>query len=104
LLHGYGVTIKLVGSTLIRKGITSTTFKTPPDVPFNEFELSLPKGRYSALGAFGNLCKTKLTMPTEFVGQNGARINTSTKIAVTGCPKPKKHSAAKARKSRRGHR
>jgi hypothetical protein len=28
-------------------------------------------------------------MPTEFVGQNGALINTSTKIAVTGCPKAK---------------
>jgi hypothetical protein len=29
-------------------------------------------------------------MPTEFVGQNGALIKTSTKIAVTGCPKAKK--------------
>jgi hypothetical protein len=104
LLRGYGVTIKLVGSTFIHKGITSTTFKTPPDVPFSEFELSLPKGRYSALGAFGNLCKSKLAMPTEFVGQNGARINTSTKIAVTGCPKPKKRAAAKGRKARRAHR
>jgi hypothetical protein len=26
-------------------------------------------------------------MPTEFVGQNGALINTDTKIAVTGCAK-----------------
>ncbi len=29
-------------------------------------------------------------MPTEFVGQNGALIKTTTKIAVTDCPKAKK--------------
>jgi hypothetical protein len=57
VLRGYGVTVELVGKTFISKsGITSTTFKTPPDVPFNTFELTLPQGRYSALAANANLC------------------------------------------------
>jgi hypothetical protein len=29
----------------IKNGITSTTFKTVPDVPFETFELTLPQGR-----------------------------------------------------------
>ena len=73
MLQGYGVTVHLVGSTFISKtGITSSTFKTVPDVPVGTFELTLPEGPYSALAANGNLCKQKLAMPTEFVGQNGA--------------------------------
>jgi len=48
------------------------------------------EGPYSALAANGNLCKAKsLAMPTEFVGQNGALIKTTTKIAVSGCAKAK---------------
>jgi hypothetical protein len=35
VLQGDGVTVELVGSTFIKNGITSTTFKTVPDVPFN---------------------------------------------------------------------
>jgi hypothetical protein len=64
VLKGYGVTVELVGSTFIsKKGITSTTFKSAPDVPFNTFELTLPQGRYSALAANGNLCSaTALVM------------------------------------------
>jgi hypothetical protein len=57
VLQGYGVTIYLVGTTFINKaGITSTTFKTAPDTPFESFELTLPQGKFSALGANGNLC------------------------------------------------
>ena len=42
-------------------------------------------------------------MPTEFVAQNGAVLNQSTKIAVTGCPKHKKaaHKRRKAKKAKR---
>jgi hypothetical protein len=90
VLQGYGTTVDLVGSTFISKsGITSSTFKTVPDVPVGTFELNLPEGKYSALAANGNLCASKLTMPTEFLGQNGARIDESTPIAVTGCAKTK---------------
>ena len=91
VLQGYGATVHLVGSTFISKqGITSSTFKTIPDVPVGTFELTLPEGPYSALAANGKLCKSKLSMPTEFVGQNGALIKTSTKVTATGCPKAKK--------------
>ncbi|HXB65141.1 MAG TPA: hypothetical protein VNV42_09740 [Solirubrobacteraceae bacterium] len=85
-----GVTVDLHGETYISKsGITSSTFKTVPDVPVGSFELKLPAGPYSALTTVGNPCKGRLTMPTEFVAQNGATIHQNTKIAVTGCPKGK---------------
>ncbi|MFZ1154378.1 MAG: hypothetical protein WAN93_05675, partial [Solirubrobacteraceae bacterium] len=92
VLQGYGATVHLIGTTFIDKaGITSSTFKTVPDVPVGTFELTLPQGRYSALAANGNLCTTtKLAMPTSFVGQNGAVIHTSTPIVPTGCAKHKK--------------
>jgi hypothetical protein len=99
VLQGYGVTVDLVGSTFIKKGITSSTFRSTPDVPFSSFALTLPAGKYSALAANGNLCKSKLLMPTAFVAQNGAEIHRSTKVSVTGCPKAKK--AAAKRKQRR---
>jgi hypothetical protein len=92
VLQGYGVTVDLVGTTFISKaGVTSTTFKTVPDVPFSTFELTLPEGKYSALAANGSLCKDagKLKMPTEFIGQNGMAIHETTAIAVAGCAKVK---------------
>jgi hypothetical protein len=105
VLQGYGVTVHLVGTTFISKaGITSSTFKTIPDVPVGTFEMTLPNGPGSALAANGNLCKSKLAMPTSFIGQNGAVIHTSTPIAVTGCHKAKKankHRARRGKKSRR---
>jgi hypothetical protein len=91
VLQGDDITVTLVGTTLIKGGITSTTFKTVPDVPFTSFELTLPQGKYSALGA--NLpakakysfCDQKMVMPTELIAQNGAVIHQNTKIAVAGC-------------------
>jgi hypothetical protein len=93
VLQGYGVTIDLVGDTLIHNGITSSTFKSIPDAPVGSFQLTLPEGKYSALAANGNLCKTKLNMPTEFAAQNGLLIHQSTPIHVTGCPTPKQQLA-----------
>jgi hypothetical protein len=103
VLQGYGVTVDLVGSTFIndKTNITSSTFKNVPDVPIASFELSLPQGKYSALAGNGNLCKSKLVMPTAFTGQDGAVIHQSTPIAVTGCPKAKKAKKAKTKKVRR---
>ncbi len=101
VLQGYGITIDLVGTTDIKSGVTSTTFKTVPDQPFSSFELTLPEGPYSALTAPGNLCTAKnLTMPTEFLAQNGAELKQSTKITVTGCPKIKKVKKATHRKKK----
>ena len=100
VLQGDGVRVDLVGATFISKaGITSSTFKTVPDVPINTFEIYLPEGKYSALAANGNLCASKLSMPTAFVAQNGAEIHESTKISVTGCAKAKK--AAKKKKPKK---
>ena len=127
VLQGYGVTIDLVGSTYISPaGITSTTFKTVPDEPVGNFELTLPQGAFSALAANGSLChavttttiKKKITvrvhghkrkivrtvkrtvagllMPTLFVAQNGMKIKQSTPIRVGGCAKNK----AKTRKKK----
>jgi hypothetical protein len=89
VLQGYGVTVDLVGTTFISKhGITSSTFKTVPDVPVGSFELMLPEGPTSALAAHGNLCDAKsLAMPTEFIAQDNSVVRRSTPIAVTGCPK-----------------
>ncbi len=104
VLQGYGVTIDLVGSTFInsKTNITSSTFKNVPDVPIASFELTLPQGKYSALAANGNLCKTKLVMPTAFTAQDGAVIHQSTPISVTGCPKSKKAKAKVKSKHAKG--
>jgi hypothetical protein len=130
VLQGYSVTVELVGDTFINKqGVTSSTFKSTPDVPFSSFELNLPEGPYSALAANASLCatlKTKtvkkrvavrkrgrtvhllrsvtelvptLSMPTTIVGQNGAEIHQNTKIAVQGCGRQK----AMRRKAKRHH-
>jgi hypothetical protein len=96
VLQGYGVTVDLVGDTFINKaGITSSTFKATPDVPFSTFELTLPQGPNSALTtnvpakAQYSLCGQKLTMPTELIAQNGATIHQSTPIGIGGCAKKK---------------
>ena len=99
VLQGYGVTVYLHGETFISKaGITSSTFRNVPDVPITSFELKLPEGPFSALAANGNLCTTKLAMPTAFTGQNGAVLKQSTPISVTGCTK---HVATKTKKHKK---
>jgi hypothetical protein len=63
VLQGYGVTIDLHGETFISKrGITSSTFASVPDVPVNTFELTLPEGGFSALTANGSLCSPTRTV------------------------------------------
>jgi hypothetical protein len=102
VLQGDGVRVDLTAATFISKaGITSSTFRTIPDVPVSSFELYLPEGPYSALTANRDLCRSKLVMPTVFTAQNGLTMRQSTKIAVTGCPKAKASKAQKARKARK---
>jgi hypothetical protein len=101
-LSGEGVTVYLHGETFISPaGITSSTFRTIPDVPIGVFELKLPQGSDSALAANGNLCTSKLIMPTTFVGANGVSLKQSTPITATGCPKKKAKKAKKASKHKK---
>jgi hypothetical protein len=89
VLQGEGVNVVLDGATNIRRGVTSSTFASVPDVPISGFELTLPEGPYSLLSAIGHLCTSRLSMPTTIVGWNGAVIKQNTKVAVSGCPTPK---------------
>ncbi len=105
VLQGDGVTVYLHGETFISKqGITSSTFPAVPDVPVGSFQLRFPQGLDSALAANGKLCTSKLTMPTEFVAQNGARLKRATKIAVTGCPPTRLKATRHTRRQKAGHR
>jgi hypothetical protein len=96
VLQGDNVTVQLRGETLIRKGITSATFRSLPDVPFENIEVTLPSGPDSEFAA--NLptkakysfCGQKLVMPTHFVAENGLETSKNTTIATTGCTKTKK--------------
>jgi hypothetical protein len=87
--RGSDIRIDLDGKTDIKKGITYSRFETVPDAPIESFETNLPQGPHSVLSANGNLCTSKLAIPTELAGQNGAKITQSTKVTVTGCPKTK---------------
>jgi hypothetical protein len=90
VLQGEGITLILTGNTDIKKGVTSSTFKAVPDAPVSTFDLVLPEGPHSILAAFGNLCTSKLNMPTVITGQNGAVVKQATKVTATGCPKHRK--------------
>ncbi len=99
VLEGDDVRVILIGNTNIKKGITSSTFASIPDVPVSSFALNLPIGPHSALAANGNLCKGKLMMPTTITAQNGARIKRNTRISVTRC-----HVRTVKRRHRHRHR
>ncbi len=103
VLQGDNVTVDLHGETFIsKKGITTSTFGSVPDVPVSSFELNLPQGPDSALAANGNLCNGSLSLPTEFVAQNGMVIHQKTKIKVTSCPKKiKRHTTTKKGRSKK---
>jgi hypothetical protein len=91
VLQGYGITVDVLSTTFISKtGITTATLKTVPDAPFTSFQLTLPQGPDSALAANTNLCRTKLTMPTQLTAQNNHTITQNTPIHATGCH-PKHH-------------
>jgi hypothetical protein len=108
ILQGEGVTLDLVGSINIKKGITSSAFESVPDAPISSFQLSLPEGPHSGLAANlpakakNDFCGQSLTMPTTITGQNGAQITQKTKVTVSGCPKTK--AKKKKAKPKKGHR
>ncbi len=87
--RGGDVEIVLDGKTQIKKAVTYSHFETVPDAPISSFETDLPEGPHSIFSTerpgVTNLCALSLFMPTTMVGQNGAQVTQSTKIAVTGC-------------------
>jgi hypothetical protein len=85
LLQGQGLNIDLSGTIKFTTIGLNSTFETVPDVPITSFVLDLPTGPHSALAASKGVCGGALTMPTTIIGQNGARVDQATKIAVTGC-------------------
>lgn len=105
VLQGDNIRVDLTGATFINEktNITTSTFRTIPDVPVNTFELYLPQGKYHALAANTSLCGVKggLKMPTEFIAQNGAVLKQNTKIAVSGCSKSKKQKTSGKRIGKR---
>lgn len=128
VLQGDGVTVDLTGSTNIVKDVTSSDFKSVPDVPVSSFELTLPEDSHSALTATANLCtqtvtkrvkrkvrgkvvyrrrsvqkKRSLKMPTTITGQNGSVVRSMTIIGVEGCGKSTKKPAKKAQPAKRRH-
>ncbi len=107
VLQGEGVVLNLDGNTDIKKGVTTSTFNSVPDAPISTFTLALPRGPHSIFAtnlpakARGILCGQKLVMPTTITGQNGAMATQSTKVGVTGCPKPKKAKVGERKKHKR---
>jgi hypothetical protein len=85
VMEADGVRSILVGNTDIKKGITTTTFASTPDVPVSSITVNLPVGSHSALTANGNLCANKLVMPTTITGQNGTVVKQNTNIGVANC-------------------
>jgi hypothetical protein len=85
VMEANGVRSVLVGNTDIKKGITTTTFASTPDVPVSSITVNLPIGPHSALAANGNLCANPLVMPTTMTGQNGTVVKQNTTIKVNTC-------------------
>jgi len=91
------VTIKLVGSILIKGTRTTSTFGGIPDVPITAFDLTFPQGPHSALQGSG-LCTGNILMPTTFIAHDGAQVKRVVHVKATGCPAKKKKARAKAKK------
>jgi hypothetical protein len=85
LLQGSGVEVRLTASLNVSGGISHTTLIELPDVPMNTFEMRLPAGRSSVLGATEGLCGKLRVMPFTAVGQNEARTRGTVRVAVGGC-------------------
>jgi hypothetical protein len=79
------VDIELVGRVDTAKGgALRTHFETAPDVPFSTFKLYLAGGARGLLINSESLCANPKRAITTMVGQNGAVVNTKTKLQ-TNC-------------------
>ncbi|HTZ63861.1 MAG TPA: hypothetical protein VMB51_07125 [Solirubrobacteraceae bacterium] len=101
VLQGEGIEVILDGQTAIKKGVTTSSFLSVPDAPFESVEATLRQGPHSALTTnlplkdHYSLCGQHLTIPTQLTGQNGTSLTDNVKVTVQGC------AAVKASKTRR---
>ncbi|HTZ65510.1 MAG TPA: hypothetical protein VMB51_15505 [Solirubrobacteraceae bacterium] len=85
------IKVILDGQTAIKKGVTTSSFLSVPDVPFETVEATLPEGPHSALTTnlpandHYSLCGQHLTIPATLTGQNGDTVTDNAKVDVEGC-------------------
>jgi hypothetical protein len=98
VLQGEGIKIIVDGKIDIKHGITTITMETLPDVPLTTVEANFPEGPFSALATdipeskHYDMCGQNLTIPVALIAQDNQHLETQTKVAITGCPKPHKPS------------
>ncbi len=101
VLQGENIKVILDGQTAIKKGVTTSSFESVPDAPFESVEATLPEGPHSALTTnlplkdHYSLCGQHLVIPTALTGQNGTAVNENVKLSVKGC------AAVKASKTKK---
>jgi hypothetical protein len=90
-LRGRGVQLRIAGFLRVDGDEAKAVFPSLPDAQILSFFLTLPRGPRAALGASflegagAGLCGRRLTMPTRIRAQNGAVVERSTPVAVSGC-------------------
>jgi hypothetical protein len=100
VLQAGGVRIDLTGALFVSENnITSTTFKTLPDVPIRRLDLILPEGPRSILAAGASLCGRPLHLTAALAAQNDARVKRGVRVAVAGCGHKKSKRTKKRRRS-----
>ncbi len=93
VLQGEGVTVDVIGQTIIKHGAISAAFRALPDVPISTLGVVLSVGPHSLLTANlptrtkRSMCGQKLAMPVAITGQNGALVKRTVEIGVSGCPR-----------------
>jgi hypothetical protein len=93
VLQGDGVQVVLIGNTVIKGDVTTTTFAANPDVPISTLALTLPMASNSLLSSNGSFCTVPLYMPTTLTGQNGTVLTQKTRLTVFGCLPITQHRA-----------